>query len=155
MNGVELITAERQRQIDAEGWTPEHDDEHLKAELIGAARAYAFAALCGVLYTATADELMMIPDDWPTAWDRSWWKPSDDPIRNLVKAGALIAAEIDRLQREEDADRAILESRNRKLAIDELKKQPVSDPERFIRCDWCGMEMLKGDGTICDDCCPF
>ena len=35
---------------------------------------------------------------WP--WDMKWWKPSDeDPIRNLVKAGALIAAEIDRLQR--------------------------------------------------------
>jgi hypothetical protein len=34
---------------------------------------------------------------WP--WDPSWWKPSPDPIRNLVKAGALIAAEIDRLQR--------------------------------------------------------
>ena len=40
-------------------------------------------------------------------------------------------------------------------SLDELKKQPVSDPEKFIRCDWCGMEMLKGDGTICDDCCPF
>lgn len=36
--------------------------------------------------------------DWP--WHSSWWKPSDDPIRNLVKAGALIAAEIDRLQRQ-------------------------------------------------------
>ena len=33
---------------------------------------------------------------WP--WHRCWWKPSDDPIRNLVKAGALLAAEIDRLQ---------------------------------------------------------
>jgi hypothetical protein len=35
--------------------------------------------------------------DWP--WSKKWWKPSSDPIRNLVKAGALIAAEIDRLQR--------------------------------------------------------
>lgn len=34
---------------------------------------------------------------WP--WDENWWKPSLDPIRNLVKAGALLAAEIDRLQR--------------------------------------------------------
>lgn len=33
---------------------------------------------------------------WP--WDAKWWKPSDDPIKNLVKSGALIAAEIDRLQ---------------------------------------------------------
>ena len=34
---------------------------------------------------------------WP--WSDKWWKPSDDPVRNLVKAGALLAAEIDRLQR--------------------------------------------------------
>ena len=34
--------------------------------------------------------------DWP--WAKKWWKPSDDPVRNLVKAGALIAAEIDRLE---------------------------------------------------------
>jgi hypothetical protein len=34
--------------------------------------------------------------DWP--WNDDDWKPSPDPIRNLVKAGALIAAEIDRLQ---------------------------------------------------------
>jgi hypothetical protein len=32
---------------------------------------------------------------WP--WEPEGWKPSDDPIRNLVKAGSLIAAEIDRL----------------------------------------------------------
>jgi len=35
---------------------------------------------------------------WP--WGSEWWKPSKDPIRDLVKAGALIAAEIDRLQKE-------------------------------------------------------
>jgi hypothetical protein len=38
-----------------------------------------------------------VPSSWP--WDYDWWKPSDDPIRNLTKAGALIAAEIDRLNR--------------------------------------------------------
>ena len=36
------------------------------------------------------------PDDWP--WSDKWWKPKDK-IRDLVRAGALIAAEIDRLQR--------------------------------------------------------
>jgi hypothetical protein len=39
----------------------------------------------------------LIPKDWP--WDLSWLKPSPDPKHNLVKAGALIAAEIDRLNR--------------------------------------------------------
>ena len=83
MNGAELIAAERLRHTEVEGWTPEHDDEHTDGELASAAAAYIF------------------PDGhdhfWP--WDESWWKPSDDPIRNLAKAGALIAAEIDRLQR--------------------------------------------------------
>lgn len=37
---------------------------------------------------------------WPSSWHPEWWKPSNDPVRNLVKAGALIAAEIDRIQRQ-------------------------------------------------------
>lgn len=41
----------------------------------------------------------LAPAAWP--WDKEWWKPSKDQVRNLVKAGALIAAEIDRLQRKE------------------------------------------------------
>lgn len=43
------------------------------------------------------EELVARRYSWP--WDEEWWKPSEDPVRNLVKAGALIAAEIDRLQR--------------------------------------------------------
>lgn len=39
--GIELITAERQRQIDVEGWTPEHDAEHAKGELVEASTQYA------------------------------------------------------------------------------------------------------------------
>lgn len=36
------------------------------------------------------------PAEWP--WDEMLWKPTpDDRIRELAKAGALIATEIDRL----------------------------------------------------------
>jgi hypothetical protein len=42
------------------------------------------------------------PPGWP--WGTSWFKPSGDDIRDLVKAGALIAAEIDRLQRADGVD---------------------------------------------------
>jgi hypothetical protein len=98
MNGTEMIAQERQRQITAEGWTPEHDRQHIRCELVQAARAYAFAALCRVRYTTPSEDLA-VPNDWPLKWSQEWWKPSDDPVRNLVKAGALIAAEIDRLQR--------------------------------------------------------
>jgi hypothetical protein len=90
MTGVELIAAELQRQIEQEGWTPAHDDTHDEGELRDAAIAYALAV-------DARTEVATIRDRWP--WEASWWKPSADPIRNLVKAGALIAAEIERLQR--------------------------------------------------------
>lgn len=91
-NGVELIAAERQRQIDTEGWTPEHDDEHADAELTRAAICYAQSG-CGFDFGSACDHDAL----WP--WEPSWFKPLDME-RDLVKAGALIAAEIDRLQRE-------------------------------------------------------
>lgn len=98
---IEEIAAERQRQMDAEGWTPEHDDAHSKGELAQAAGVYALAAgshdyrwvLQGLPvndYLAAAMKL------WP--WHKSWWKPTDRR-RDLVKAGALIVAEIERLDR--------------------------------------------------------
>ena len=92
--GTELIAAERQRQIDVEGWAPEHDDEHHGQELVRAARAYLFEVLA-------PHQFGFHPQEWP--WETPWWKPSPDPVRNLIKAGALVAAEIDRLQREASA----------------------------------------------------
>jgi hypothetical protein len=92
MNGAELIAAERQRQVAMEGWTDEHDDSHPSAELSRAALCYTDEAARQV-----TDYRVGPRPSWP--WDIRWWKPADDPIRNLVKAGALIAAEIDRLQR--------------------------------------------------------
>lgn len=97
MNGVEMIAAERERQVQSEGWTPEHDDAHVYAELIGAARAYAREAQMNMMGVSVARRRSTVPIEWP--WEPSWWKPNEDPIRDLVKAGALIAAEIDRLQR--------------------------------------------------------
>ena len=93
MSGADLIAAERQRQIGVEGWTPEHDAEHDHGELIAAGVCYAMAA--------DPDGAGDTAEDW-WPWEESWWKPSNDPVRNLVRAGALIAAEIDRLQRGDD-----------------------------------------------------
>lgn len=83
------VAAERRRQIEAEGWTPEHDDEHSNGEMALAAACYARHAIC-------PPQLSDVPATWP--WGASWWKPGD-PRRMLVKAGALILAEIDRLDR--------------------------------------------------------
>lgn len=85
--GAELIAAERQRQINEEGFTLEHDQKWTD-ELVRAAYCYLVNA---------ENPLLGPPSVWP--WHEDWWTPSDDPVRNLVKAGALIAAEIDRLQR--------------------------------------------------------
>lgn len=90
-SGIAAIAAERQRQIEQEGWTPEHDDEHGNWEMAAAAAAYAFSAATYGRYLA-ADPLGF----WP--WDVSWWKPKG-PREDLVRAGALIAAEIDRMDR--------------------------------------------------------
>ena len=85
-SGAELIAAERERQVTAEDWTPEHDAGHTSGEL----------ALAGALYAIPFPARKGHVNLWP--WGEGYWKPtSDDRVRELVKAGALIAAEIDRL----------------------------------------------------------
>lgn len=86
---IDDVTAERMRQISVEGWTPEHDDEHDDGEMAMAAACYAEASVFGNATEAT-------PSAWP--WAPEWWKPSDQR-RNLIKAAALIVAEIERLDR--------------------------------------------------------
>lgn len=84
-DGMSIIAAERRRQVESEGWTPEHDDEHIAGELSTAAACYAQPAIK--------------PHGW-WPWDEEWWKPTPKMrVRELAKAGALIAAEIDRLIR--------------------------------------------------------
>lgn len=108
MTGIELITAERQRQIEVEGWTHEHDDKHTEGQLRRAAGWYALNAdacnwhdVVGVTHPDSAASALFKERDgyysWPFA--REWFRPTGDTVRDLVKAGALIAAEIDRIQR--------------------------------------------------------
>ena len=93
MNAIELIAAERARQIEQKGYTPAHDDQHTRGELGDAAICYAWSANEQVNHRPGAEPL----PSWPFADDAWQWSP--DPLRNLVKAGALIVAEIERLQR--------------------------------------------------------
>ncbi|HHX6437320.1 TPA: hypothetical protein ACVGJV_001183 [Pseudomonas aeruginosa] len=79
------VQAERRRQIEAEGWTPEHDDLYCAAELPRAAAAY--------ILNGANDEA---PAIWPFV--AKWWKPRD-ARSNYVRASALILAEIERLDR--------------------------------------------------------
>lgn len=99
MSVIEEIAAERLRQIEAEGWTPEHDNNHTDGKLATAAACYALnSVLSGPIhYDRFADLLKnTVHKAWP--WPRSWWKPKDRR-RDLIRAGALIVAEIERLDR--------------------------------------------------------
>jgi hypothetical protein len=86
-DGVQLIAAERLRQQEIEGYDLLHDRGH-----------YDDLALAGATYALTSDMRLDgvsgVPVTWP--WDKPYWKPTpDDRVRELVKAGALIAAAID------------------------------------------------------------
>lgn len=103
--GVALINTERKRQINVEGWTPEHDDEnHASSQLAWAALCYIAAAAGSVVYRMEQHgRYVHFEDPWP--WEPRFDKrkkqeatPLKTRIRQLVKAGALIAAEIDRLR---------------------------------------------------------
>lgn len=76
-----------------EGWTPEHDDGHANGEIAQAAASYAYEA--GLPEPARLPS-GYAPATWP--WHASWWKPKDRR-RDLIRAGALIVAEIERLDR--------------------------------------------------------
>ena len=99
MDGVDIIKKERERQIHEEGWFPEHDDKHVNGELALAACTYAMPRSCDHF----AKEFFKL-----TGWDADWFRcnyaNTDSVIRNLAKAGALIAAEIDRLNRKKIKD---------------------------------------------------
>jgi hypothetical protein len=109
-SGASHIYNERARQVVQEGYDAEHDKGH-HIELLDAAIGYAaFASASleiqkdvqlGRMDSETAESLLaegrtLLPPNWP--WGRTYWKPSEDIERNLVKAGALIAAAIDSIR---------------------------------------------------------
>lgn len=108
MPGLQLIAEERQRQID-KGYTADHDDGVEADRQIARAanayldhyvrRAWVFTNEFGLPGVANGPESYRnepVPDDWP--WEDKDWKPTT-PLSDLIKAGALIAAEIERVQR--------------------------------------------------------
>jgi hypothetical protein len=96
MTGIERIAAERKRQMEEEGFTAEDDNWWIDDQLATAAACYAVPKIERDLY--------LIDRFWP--WNEARYKPTpDNRIRGLEKAGALIAAEIDRLQRMEKGEK--------------------------------------------------
>lgn len=108
MTVIEEVAAERERQKSVEGWSTAHDDEHADGGLASAAACYALPepdtsdrvemdlpprGECRVLVTYPD-----VPMLWPRSWHSRWWKPKDRR-RNLIRAAALLVAEIERLDR--------------------------------------------------------
>lgn len=100
---AEMMSNERQRQIEEEKWTPEHDDEHGQGELADAAACYAttkniyFKEKIFIFFTKY---IPLFP------WNRYEFfkKEKHDYKRQLIIAGALLIAELERLERLENKD---------------------------------------------------
>lgn len=90
------VIAERHRQQSIEGWMPEHDDQHKSGEMSRAAGLYAISAGFASKYLEGETKTCPVPDGWP--WANEWWKPTNSRC-DLVKAAALILAEIERIDR--------------------------------------------------------
>lgn len=89
--GIDLIAAERNRQVEDLGFTDLLDAGWTQCELASAAACYAAA------HGERTYKDGMIPVDWP--FSPKYWKPTPgDRVRELVKAGALFMAENDRLK---------------------------------------------------------
>lgn len=95
MTALELIAAERKRQIEVEGWTPEHDAQvHDNGELALAAACYSTHPLkiyYRMEYAKSYHFEQLIPFDEYHVDDKH------SELKRMVIAGALIVAEIERL----------------------------------------------------------
>jgi hypothetical protein len=87
--GADLILAERERQISEEGYNKTHDSFHNYEEFIWAAISYSINSF-------NDDESKKLGEQW-WPWSEESYKPKD-VLQNLKRAGALIAAAIDRYE---------------------------------------------------------
>lgn len=96
------VLNERKRQIEQKQYSPEHDDKYDQNELIRAASSYLNHVVgrhwvCeSKSFGVNVYQSEEAPDLWP--WDSDFWKPKN-PRRDLVRAAALIIAEIEKIDR--------------------------------------------------------
>lgn len=102
---IDMIAAERIRQIETEGFSHAHDDQYRHGELPRAAACYAMnvgkSEMLETSHNTTLSRQQFaaaaMPPDWP--WPGEWWKPYS-PLQDLVRASALLVAEIERRLRD-------------------------------------------------------
>lgn len=88
---VDKLIAERERVQNEEGWSALNDDSYVDTQL-------PRAAVCYLLLNPLRTNIYynIIGELWP--FSASWWKPKD-PEQDLIRAGQLIIAELERLER--------------------------------------------------------
>jgi hypothetical protein len=98
--GIEIIAKERKRQIEELGYDYSNDELYANEQLSRAGATYAMPKFIRIMYQSFSfknGEQKFFPRWWP--WDEKYWKPTPgDRIKELAKAGALIAAQIDWIQ---------------------------------------------------------
>jgi hypothetical protein len=87
---IEDILAERDKQVTVKGYSSEHDDDHFQGDLADAAACFALSGGGWCLTDCV--------EHWPPTWDRKHFKQKT-PRQDLVRAAALLIAEIERLDR--------------------------------------------------------
>jgi hypothetical protein len=140
------VLAERQRQIDTEGWTQEHDDAHTDGSLARAAAAYCLCAegppapgVPSEFHSSRPWDFNILRAIWPRSWN---WPAPKDRRRNLVRAAALILAEIERLDRVSATAGVALHSNAPDLEAERERFEAVYPRPR--NCDW-----ISQSGRFC------
>ena len=92
--GIELIAAERQNQIDKHGFTGQHHADHPEWY-----DNFQLQYAATTLLMHEFEEVVDTKDHLPDGWDQDWFDKLNAKQRTerLIIAGALIAAELDRL----------------------------------------------------------
>lgn len=99
------VVRERRRQVEVEGFDARHDDQHHCGEIAFAAATYAYSSVLDeqercdhrdALYGLRRGFISIVRLLW--CWEAQWFKPKGQR-EDLVRAGALIIAEIERLDR--------------------------------------------------------
>lgn len=153
------VRAERLAQITREGYTAEHDDAHTNGELAEAAAAYAYAGPIIILDAAGEGEIknqVQAALLWP--WATEHWKPSHYR-KNLIRAQALLAGELERVERLADRvkffwvgeDTEIYAAEDRESLIRYLREDEGTlpeDPDEIQEVSGDCMGGLNEDGTV-------
>ncbi len=99
--GIELISEMRWEQVYKHGYNNDHDSDHTGGELSKAA-----AALACIGTDAYVEDLSNFIEDYTDEWGLCE-KLKDNRLKSLIVAGALIAAEIDRINNKEEVGNEI------------------------------------------------